>query len=94
MFSSRHITRNCNAKRLTGVLRGAGAGHASLRDLYRCTHPVIDDLVARLQVTPGVLGARMIGGGWGGCVLALVEPGTRLEGSTHVLSDDALYRLE
>ena len=68
--------------------------HASLRDLYRCSHPVLDDLVERLSITPGVLGARMVGGGWGGCVLAVVEPGTRLDGGMHLLSDDGLYRLE
>jgi len=68
--------------------------HESLRDLYRCSHPALDALVSELSDTPGVYGARMIGGGWGGCVLALVEPGTRIEGGTHLLSDDGLYRLE
>jgi galactokinase len=64
--------------------------HASLRDLYRCSVPEADDLVARLSVTPGVLGARLIGAGWGGAVLALVERGTRLQGGTLLLPDDGL----
>ena len=49
--------------------------------------------VARLEVTPGVFGARVVGGGWGGCVLAVAEPGTRLEGGRNVVSDDGLYTL-
>jgi galactokinase len=64
--------------------------HASLRDLYRCSVPEADELVERLKLTPGVLGARLVGAGWGGSVLTLVEPGTRLEGSTLLLSDDGL----
>ncbi len=67
--------------------------HVSLRDLYRCSHEVIDDLVARLWVTPGVWGARMVGGGWGGCVIAVAEPGTHLDGGLNLVSDDGLYTL-
>ena len=43
-----------------------------------------------MSQVPDVFGARMIGGGWGGAVLALAEPGTRLEGARNLLSDDAL----
>lgn len=67
--------------------------HASLRDLYGCGHPALDRIVAELSETPGVYGARAIGAGWGGSVLALVEPGTRPEGGLHLLPDDGLYRL-
>jgi galactokinase len=77
-----------------GDARGLGAllweCHASLRDLYRCSFGAADALVERLMGAPGVFGARLVGGGWGGCVLALVEPQTRLEGSTLLLSDDGL----
>lgn len=64
--------------------------HASLRDLYRCSCPEADDLVERLALTPGVLGARLVGAGFGGSVLALVSRGTRLQGSTVLVSDDGL----
>lgn len=64
--------------------------HESLRDLYRCSFAEADDLVATLARTPGVFGARLTGAGWGGSVLAIVERGTRLEGSTLLLSDDGL----
>jgi len=67
--------------------------HVSLRDLFRCSHPLLDELVARLWTTPGVWGARMVGGGWGGCVLAVAEPGTRVDGGLRLVSDDGLYTL-
>lgn len=49
------------------------ASHESLRDHYQASCGEVDAIVDRLLVTPGVLGARMTGGGWGGCVVALVE---------------------
>lgn len=64
--------------------------HASLRDLYRCSCPTADGLVAQLERTPGVFGARLVGAGWGGSVLALVDRGTRLEGSLLLIPDDGL----
>ncbi len=51
------------------------ASHASLRDDFACSVPAVDDLVDRLATTAGVHGARMTGGGWGGCVVAVAEPG-------------------
>lgn len=56
------------------------ASHLSLRDDFEVSTPVLDDLVARLAATPGVLGARMTGAGFGGCVVALTEPGVPVEG--------------
>ena len=38
--------------------------------------PAIDELCAELRARPGVFGARITGGGWGGCVVALTRPGT------------------
>ncbi len=43
----------------------------SLRDDYEVSCPEIDDLCALLRDQPGVLGARMVGGGFGGVVIAL-----------------------
>jgi galactokinase len=56
------------------------AGHASLRDDYGVSTPVVDEVVSRLQAIPGVLGVRMTGGGFGGCVVALTRPGVLAEG--------------
>lgn len=55
-------------------------GHASLREDYATSIPVMDRAVERWTATPGVLGARMTGGGFGGCVVALCRPGTELDG--------------
>lgn len=55
-------------------------GHESLRLLYATSTPVMDEAVARLNATPGVYGARMTGGGFGGCVVALTEPGVLTQG--------------
>jgi galactokinase len=45
--------------------------HASMRDDFAITTPHID-LIADTAVDAGALGARMTGGGFGGCVIALV----------------------
>ncbi|QUH01993.1 galactokinase [Saccharopolyspora erythraea] len=47
------------------------ASHASLRDDYEVTVPQLD-LAVETALTAGALGARMTGGGFGGCVIALV----------------------
>jgi len=44
----------------------------SLRDDYAVSCPEIDALIAVLRNCPPVMGARMIGGGFGGVVIALV----------------------
>lgn len=62
-----------------GDLALAGAAmaesHASLRDDLEVSTPVLDALASRLSATPGVYGARLTGAGFGGCVVALAEPG-------------------
>jgi galactokinase len=50
------------------------ASHASLRDDYDASVPAVEDAVARLK-RAGAAGARMVGGGFGGSVLALLPPG-------------------
>lgn len=47
------------------------ASHASMRDDFAITTEHID-LIADTAVRAGALGARMTGGGFGGCVIALV----------------------
>jgi galactokinase len=58
------------------------ASHRSMRDDHDVTTPALDALVVRLCAMPGVHGARLTGGGWGGCVLALTDPGALTEGIT------------
>ncbi len=78
---ARHIvTDNARVHEVVGLLRdGALAGigplltasHASLRDDFEISWPEADETVGA-AVAAGALGARMIGGGFGGSVLALV----------------------
>jgi galactokinase len=48
------------------------ASHASLRDDYEVSCTEVDVLVDLARRTPGVLGARITGGGFGGCTVNLV----------------------
>jgi galactokinase len=48
------------------------ASHASLRDDYEVSGPELNALVEVALDTPGVLGARLTGAGFGGCAVALV----------------------
>jgi galactokinase len=45
--------------------------HASLRDDYAVSCAELDTLVEIARRVPGVFGARMTGGGFGGCIVAL-----------------------
>ena len=50
------------------------ASHAGLRDDYEVSCIELDVLVEAAQAAPGVFGARMMGGGFGGCTINLVAP--------------------
>ena len=54
--------------------------HQSLRNDFETSTPEMDSLVSSLIVERGVYGARMTGGGFGGCVVALTEPGALADG--------------
>jgi len=49
------------------------ASHASLRDDFEVSCDEVDQLVTIADASAGVLGSRMVGAGFGGCVLSLVE---------------------
>jgi galactokinase len=82
---ARHVvTDNQRVLQVTGLLRGSGRpdtygeigrlltqAHASLRDDFEISWPEADAAV-EAALAAGALGARMMGGGFGGCVLALV----------------------
>ena len=60
-------------QRLRRVGELMAASHVSMRDDFEITVPAIDELVAILQDAIGAEGgARMTGGGFGGCVVALL----------------------
>jgi galactokinase len=79
----RHIvTENARVLDVVGVLRSGDdprrigpaltASHASMRDDFEITVPEVDTAVTA-ALDAGAHGARMTGGGFGGCVLALVD---------------------
>ncbi len=59
-------------------------GHASLRDDFEISTPQIDALVA-VALEEGALGARLTGGGFGGCVLAVLPEGPTGDWQARVL---------
>jgi galactokinase len=50
--------------------------HESLRDDFAVTGPQLDALAEVAWEQPDVIGARMTGAGFGGCVVAIVRPGS------------------
>ena len=58
--------------RLGGLLN---ASHRSLRDDFEVSTPAVDALVERACAARGCLGARIMGAGFGGSILALLESG-------------------
>jgi galactokinase len=47
--------------------------HAGLRDQYEVSCNELDFLVYTAEAIDGVVGARMMGGGFGGCTINLIE---------------------
>lgn len=82
---ARHVVTECDRVRWfvqalqAGDLAEAGrlmlASHRSLAGDFEVSTPELDALVATLVEIPGVHGARLTGAGFGGCVVALTEPG-------------------
>jgi galactokinase len=82
---ARHvIAENARVVAMADALRRGDAGaagslmlesHASLRDDLDVSTPALDALVEALVAIDGVHGARLTGAGFGGCVVALTEPG-------------------
>jgi galactokinase len=64
------------------------ASHASLRDCYEVSTPAVEETVVRLK-RAGALGARIVGGGFGGHVLGLMPAGTAVpDGALEVRPGD------
>ena len=65
------------------------AGHVSERDDFECSCEEVDFLVETAAAQPGCFGARLTGGGFGGCTVNLVERGRErglyggVEGGVH-----------
>jgi galactokinase len=58
---------------LATVGRMFAESHASLRDRFEVSSPELDAMVEIAAGTPGVVAARMTGGGFGGCTVNVVR---------------------
>ena len=78
-----------DARALGGIINES---HASISDNIRSSTPEIDTIVKEIQGISGVLGARLMGGGFGGMILALVEEKDELSGELLVSSGSAFLQ--
>lgn len=61
-----------NVEKLGALL---DASHVSMRDDFEITNDALNIMVSIARRQPGCYGARMTGGGFGGCAMALVDVG-------------------
>ena len=73
VLSARDALASANLPALGQLL---DASHASLRDDYEVSVPLVDLLVELAAADPRVFGARMTGGGFGGAIVAAADRGT------------------
>jgi len=66
-----------------------GESHASLRDDFEVSTPVLDRLVVAVGAVDGCYGARLTGAGFGGCVVALAASDRLREVTSAVLAAGA-----
>jgi galactokinase len=66
--------------------------HRSLRDDYEVSCAELDFLVDSALAVPGVFGARMMGGGFGGCIVTLVRRGAVARLSSVISSEYRRFR--
>jgi len=99
----RHIVSENERVRATVAALAAGhlarvgellnASHASLRDDFAISTPAVEATVERLRVA-GAIGARIVGGGFGGHVLGLLPGGAAApEGATVVTPGPGAHRI-
>lgn len=72
------------AGNIAALGRYLNQAHASARDDYEISCAELESLVTAAREVAGVVGARLTGAGWGGCIVALVAAGSAGEFETHV----------
>ena len=92
----RHVvTENQRVLDMVGKLRRGemaavgelmASSHHSLRDDYEVSCAELDAMAEAAQGTPGTIGARMTGAGFGGCVIALADAASPAEWAPDVLA--------
>ena len=93
----RHIvTENLRVKSMSRALEAGSfeevghiltAAHQSLRDDYQVSCDELDALISLSADAPGWLGGRMMGGGFGGCVINLVAKEKAKAYEEHILTE-------
>ena len=53
--------------------------HKSLRDNFEVSTQQMNEAVRNAQQTPGVFGARMTGGGFGGCIVIVADSSANVD---------------
>ena len=91
---TRHVvTENARVRAAADALQTGDAAamgalmtlsHASLRDDFAVTCAETDALARIAAETPGVHGARQMGGGFGGCVIALADTEVAAAAARHI----------
>ena len=71
----RRFAEAMEAGDLATMGRLLGESHRSLRDDFEVSTPEVDAMVERAAKAPGCLGARVMGAGFGGSILALLSSG-------------------
>ena len=75
--------RRCSTLLRRGSWRDVGLilyeAHQSLRDLFEASCDELDAAVDASRKVDGILGCRMVGGGFGGAALAVCAPGTDVD---------------
>ncbi len=61
--------------------------HASARDDYEISCPELESLLRTAREVDGVVGARLTGAGWGGCIVAVVRDDAVEDFGAHVSSE-------
>ncbi len=80
---------SCDATQLGKLLN---LSHSSISEKIRTSTPEVDLIVKKVQHMPGVLGARLMGGGFGGMILALLKDERALPGEALSSSDSAFLQ--
>jgi galactokinase len=77
------LTEQARVSAAAGALRAGdgpalgsliSASHASLRDDYEVSSEALDEAVVRAELHGSCFGARLVGAGFAGCVLAVADP--------------------
>ena len=78
--------RALEAQDLTALGRLLNQSHKSLAIDMEVSTPEVDRLTALAQATHGIYGARMMGGGFGGSIIALADPAVALEAKETIVT--------